>query len=187
MRIEVRPADWDGFVAVMGEKGGCGGCWCMLWRLSRREMEAGKGAPNRAAMQGLFETGPAPGLIAWRGAEAVGWIQVDRRDAFARLATSRVLKPVDDRPVWSVACFLVTKHWRRTGVSRALLEAACALAQSRGAEVLEGYPIDTPNPKYVPAYAWTGFLGTFRDAGFEEVARHSPTRPIMRRILSQPA
>jgi len=26
----------------MGGKGGCGGCWCMLWRRTAKEMEAGK-------------------------------------------------------------------------------------------------------------------------------------------------
>ncbi|MEM7746360.1 MAG: GNAT family N-acetyltransferase [Pseudomonadota bacterium] len=184
--VDVRIADWAGFEAVMGEKGGCGGCWCMLWRLTRREMDAGMGAHNRAAMKTIFEAGPPPGLIAYDGSRPIGWIQIDARSAFPRLGTSRVLKPVDDEVVWSVSCFLVDKAYRRKGVSRALLEGACDLARDRGAEWLEGYPIDTPKTSYPPVYAFTGFLGTFRDAGFQEIARRSATRPVMRRRLSAP-
>lgn len=184
MALEIRAADWDAFEAVMGEKGGCGGCWCMLWRRSKAEFDASMGAPNRAAMHAVFRAGPPPGVVALVDGRPIGWLQIDRRDAFPRLAASRVLKPVDNRPVWSVACFLVDKAHRRSGVSRALLEGACELARDRGAECVEGYPIDTPKTSYTPLFAWTGFASAFRAAGFTEVARRSPTRPIMRRELA---
>jgi GNAT superfamily N-acetyltransferase len=184
MNLEIRPADWEGFAAVMGERGGCGGCWCMLWRRTKAEMEAGKGAGNRAAMAEIFASGQVPGLVAWQDGVAVGWIQVDRRAAFPRLAHARVLRPVDAEPVWSVTCFLVDRTVRRQGVSVALLEAACAFARDRGATIIEGYPVETPSTRYPPVYAWTGFVAAFRAAGFEEVARRSPTRPIMRRQLA---
>ncbi|MET1411261.1 GNAT family N-acetyltransferase [Roseibium sp. HPY-6] len=183
MSFDIRPATWAHFEAVMGEKGGCGGCWCMLWRRSAQEMEAGKGAGNREAMRDLFASGEVPGLVALSDDRAVGWIQIDRRSAFPRLATSRILKPVDDRDVWSVSCFFIDKGFRRQGLSVALLNAATDWAQSKGASLIEGYPIDTPKEKYPPVYAWTGFLDTFKRAGFSEVARRSPTRPIMRKHL----
>lgn len=183
MSFDIRPADWEGFSAVMGDKGGCGGCWCMLWRLPRKEMEAGMGASNREAMRRIFDSGHIPGLVAYRQDEAVGWIQIDRRMAFPRLAKSRILKPVDDAEVWSVSCFLVDKRVRRQGLSVALLRAACDFACERGARILEGYPIDSPKPKYPAVYAWTGFAQAYREAGFTEVARRSETRPIMRRVL----
>ena len=63
--VEIRAATWHGFTQVMGERGGCGGCWCMLWRLSKRQMEAGMGAANRAAMKAIFDAGDAPGLMAF--------------------------------------------------------------------------------------------------------------------------
>lgn len=155
----------------------------MLWRLSKAEMDQGMGAGNRQAMRRLFAAGHVPGLVAWHDGEAVGWIQLDRRNAFPRLAASRVLKPVDDQPVWSVSCFLVDKSFRRQGLSQQLLTAACSFARAEGARILEGYPIDTPKDKYPPVYAWTGFVGAYRAAGFTEVARRSATRPIMRRDL----
>ncbi len=184
MDFDIRPATWSTFETVMGEKGGCGGCWCMLWRLSKKEMDAGMGDGNRRAMKRLFDAGQVPGLVALSGDEAVGWVQIDERSAFPRLASSRVLKPVDDAPVWSVSCFLVDKRFRRQGLSVALLKAAADWAFDRGAAIVEGYPIDTPKAKYPPVYAWTGFAGTYREAGFEEVARRSPTRPIMRKGLA---
>jgi GNAT superfamily N-acetyltransferase len=183
MRFDIRPADWAGFEQVMGKNGGCGGCWCMLWRLTKQEMDVGMGEPNRLSMKALFDTGHVPGLIAWHDRRAVGWIQLDDRRAFARLETSRVLNSVDDAEVWSVSCFFVHKDVRRNGVSVALLKAACAFAADRGARVVEGYPIDTPRENYPPVYAWTGFAGTFRAAGFTEVVRRSETRPIMRMQL----
>ena len=183
MDYQIEPADWDGFQAVMGEKGGCGGCWCMLWRRSAAQMRADQGAGNRAAMKALFDTGHVPGIVARHDGQPVGWIQVDARSAFPRLAGSRILKPVDDRPVWSVACFLVDKAHRRSGLSRHLLDAAAGFARDRGAEILEGYPIDTDQDRYPPVYAWTGFMGAFLATGFTEVARRAPTRPIMRKGL----
>ncbi len=184
LEIDIRPATWAGFTAVMGENGGCGGCWCMLWRQSKAEMDAGMGAGNRAAMKAIFAGGEGPGLVAYHNTHAVGWIHVAPRSEFPRLDNSRVLKPIDDLPVWSVACFLVDKAYRRSGLSARLLNAGCDYARERGAAVIEGYPIDTPKKSYPGLYAWTGFLGTFREAGFREVARRSPTRPIMRRDLA---
>jgi len=181
--VEIRPATWATFEAVMGEKGGCGGCWCMLWRRSAKQMEAGKGEGNRQAMKAVFEAGHVPGLIATHDDQAVGWIQIDRRSAFLRLAGSRTLQPVDDKEVWSVSCFFIDKRFRRQGLSLDLLTAATVWARDHGASIIEGYPIDTPKDKYPPVYAWTGFLDTFKRAGFSEIARRSETRPIMRKQI----
>lgn len=184
LAFDIRPADWDGFTSVMGEKGGCGGCWCMLWRLPKKQMDAGMGDENRRRMKALFDDGHVPGLVAWHDNKAVGWIQIDQRSAFPRLDNSRVLKPVDDQPVWSVSCFLIDKRFRRKGLSAKLLQAACEFAGNRGAKIVEGYPIDTPKSSYPAVYAWVGFASTFQKVGFEEIARRSATRPIMRKVLT---
>ena len=94
-----------------------------------------------------------------------------------------MLKPLDQQPVWSISCFLVDKRFRKQGLSLKLLEAACDFARDRGATILEGYPVDSSKKSYPAVYAWTGFIGAFRDAGFEEAARRSETRPIMRKRL----
>ncbi|MEL7257186.1 MAG: GNAT family N-acetyltransferase [Pseudomonadota bacterium] len=144
------------------------------------------GELNKQAMKALFDQSHVPGLVARQNGRAVGWIQIDERKAFPRLETSRVLKPVDDTPVWSVSCFFIHKDARRDGLSVRLLRTACEFAASCGASAVEGYPIDTLKEKYPPVYAWTGFMGSFRAVGFEEVARRSETRPIMRKLVGTP-
>ena len=62
----LQPDSWADFCTLFGAKGACGGCWCMLWRRSGAEMEAGKGAGNRAAMADISAGGHVPGLVAWR-------------------------------------------------------------------------------------------------------------------------
>jgi GNAT superfamily N-acetyltransferase len=184
--ITVVPATadrWADFEELMGRRGGYGGCWCMLWRLSRPAFEAGTGDNNRKAMKALFESGAVPGLIAYDGDEPVGWCSVAPRSDLPRLKTSRVLKPVDDEPVWSVTCFLIKKTHRRRGLSVALLRGAENFVRQQGAKTLEGYPIEPTKGSYPVVYAWTGFANAFRKAGFKEIARRSETRPIMRRAL----
>jgi len=86
--------------------------------------------------------------------------------------------------VWSVVCFFVAKHFRRRGLTTKLLDAAAAYARKHGARIIEGYPVDPkPGTRSVDVFVWTGLASAFRNAGFEEVQRRSPTRPIMRRVL----
>lgn len=175
---------WLDLESLFGERGACGGCWCMTPRLPAREFEAGKGEGNRLALRALVRTGPPPGLLGYRAGRPVAWISIEPRERFPRLATSRVLAPVDERPVWSITCFFLSKEERGRGSSKLALEAAAAHARAAGAEILEGYPLDPEPGKEVPAaFAWTGFLSAFLAAGFVEVARRSPTRPIVRRSL----
>jgi GNAT superfamily N-acetyltransferase len=180
------PERWDDFVHLFGPRGACGGCWCMHWRLSRGDYERRKGAGNRDAMRRLVTRGaPAPGVLGYMAGEAVGWCAVAPRDAYPRLGRSRVLRPVDDEPVWSVVCLFVAPPHRRRGVSVALLGGAAAFAEANGAAIVEGYPVDAGHGEMPAVFAWTGTAAAFRAAGFEEVARRSPSRPIMRRRFAR--
>jgi len=172
---------WDDFVSLFGERGACGGCWCMLWRLPRKQFEAQKGEGNKFAMKAIVASGEVPGILSYGDTKAVGWCAVAPRNSYPALARSRILKPVDDRPCWSVACLFIEKTYRKMGVSTALLRAAAEYAGSCGARLLEGYPVEPKAEKNIPpAFAWTGIPKAFIHAGFKEVARRSPTRPIMR-------
>jgi GNAT superfamily N-acetyltransferase len=106
------------------------------------------------------------------------------RDVYVRLDRSRVLRPVDDTPVWSISCLFVEKARRARGVSVALLDAAARFAGKQGARVVEGYPVVPYTDRMPAAFAWTGTLSAFLAAGFTEVARRSRTRPIVRRSVS---
>ena len=174
---------WPDFEKLFGKRGACGGCWCMWWRLTRSEFERGKGEPNRRAMKRLVESGEVPGLLAYRGDEPVGWCSVAPREAYSSLLRSRILRPVDDRAVWSAVCFFVAGQHRRQGLTVELLQAACSHARKHGAGIVEGYPIEPRRGKLADAFAWVGLASAFERAGFVEVLRRSPTRPIMRRAL----
>lgn len=180
--IVFRPATktrWKDLEALFGPRGACAGCWCLYWRLPHAQFHAGKGAGNRRAFRRLVETGQEPGLLAYAGKQPIAWCALAPRSALPRLDRSRVLAPVDAAPVWSVPCFFVARPYRRRGLQARLLVAAAARARARGAAILEGYPVE-PDGATADAFAWTGLASAFREAGFKEVARRSPTRPIMR-------
>lgn len=189
-RIQVVPATgarWDDVATLFGPRGACAGCWCMYWRKTRSEYSRGSGSGNRASLRSLVKRGPAPGLLAYANGEPIGWCALAPREDYAALGRSRVLAPVDEKPVWSIPCFFIARAWRRKGVTVALLRAAAAYAAKQGATLLEGYPIDPKKGKVVDVFAWTGLVGAFEKAGFHEAARRSATRPIMRRRLRRRA
>ncbi len=179
--VSLDPNRWPDLVRLFGERGACGGCWCMWWRSPAADFEANKGEANRRAFHAIVESGLKPGILALVDGEPAGWCAVAPRADLPRLARSRILRPVDDQPVWSITCFFVARPFRRRGLSVRLLEAAVAHAAERGASVVEGYPVEPRTDSVPDAFAWYGLASAFRAAGFEEVARRSETRPIMRR------
>lgn len=174
------PETWKPFEALFGPRGACGGCWCMTWRLGKADFEKHKGEGNRRKMQSLVDARETIGVLAMNRDVPVGWCAVAPREKYVRLQKSRVLKPVDGNPVWSVSCFFIAKDYRKKGISVPLLKAAVDYARAHGADIIEGYPIE-PKDKTMPdVFAWTGILSTYLKAGFVEVKRHSPARPIVR-------
>jgi len=153
----------------------------MAWRLPRREYDAGKGARNKAALRRLTGQPVPPGIIGYHAGEPIAWCAVAPRAEYPALARSRVLRPVDDRPVWSVSCLFVRKDHRRSGAASAMLRAAARFAARHGARIVEGYPVIPTSGRAPDVFLWTGPLAAFQRAGFSEVVRYSPVRPIVRR------
>ena len=183
LNLEVHPVTqkkWSDFETLFGAKGACGGCWCMLWRLTRKEFEQQKGEANRQAMQTIVESGERPGLLAYSEKQPVAWCSVAPRKNFPALERSRVLKKIDDEPVWSISCFFIHKNFRKQGLSVRILEAAVDYVKKQGGKIVEGYPVEPKKGKTADVFAWTGLTSFFKNAGFVECARRSETRPIMR-------
>ena len=128
--------------------------------------------------------GNVPGILAYADGQPVGWCAIGPSEAYPRLANSRTLKPVDARAVWSITCFFVARPFRRRGLTVELLKAAVEFARRGGARIVEGYPVE-PHEEQSDAFVYTGLASAFRKAGFKEVLRRSPTRPIVRRIIKQ--
>jgi GNAT superfamily N-acetyltransferase len=178
------PSRWDDLVELFGERGAYGGCWCMFFRIPQSEFNEGarnRGRGNRRAFKELVDKRRVPGLLAYVDGRPVGWCSVAPRSRFGRVERSPTTKPVDDEDgVWSIVCFYMDRRHRGRGVGSALLSAAVEHARKKGARIVEGYPIDSSVRKVPNSEAYYGLLSMFEAAGFEEVARRSPSRPLMR-------
>jgi len=58
-------------------------------------------------------------------------------------------------------------------------------AKKKGAKIVEAYPQEPKKGKWPDAFIWTGHVSAFKKAGFVEVRRGSPTRPIMRYFIEK--
>lgn len=187
--LEIRPLTrerWGDFERLFGPKGAYAGCWCMWWRVTRKEFERNQGEGNRRAMKRLVDGGNVPGVLAYRGGEPVAWCSVAPRETHASLERSTVLKRLDDRPVWSIVCFFVAKGERGRGLAVRVLKGAVDYARSRGARIVEAYPTAPRGKELPPVSSFMGVPSLYEKAGFRECARPSNARVIMRRHLRPP-
>ena len=184
LRIEpASPQRLDDIAAVMSDCGDASHCWCAFWSRPRADVRSGWGEGNkRWFMRRVRTAAHPPGVLAYVDGEPAGWCAVAPRSDHLRLANSRNLAPVDELPVWSITCFVVAKRFRRQGLMRALVDGAVAFAAQQGAKCVEAYPLDAPR-KLNSGELFVGRLSAFEAAGFREVMRRSPTRPIVRRYL----
>jgi ribosomal protein S18 acetylase RimI-like enzyme len=190
-KLSVRPLTperWPDLEVIFNARG-CSvarACWCMYYRRSGAGAQSAahmaRARANKAELKALVDAGRPPGLIGYRGKRPVGWVSLGPREDYARLARSPVMKPVDDRPVWSVICFVVPPQYRGQGVAQALLDGAIEYARRRGARLIEAYPVDRPGRSHDDSM-WFGAKSMYDKAGFSEVARRKPQRPVMRRKL----
>lgn len=147
--------------------------------------QGARGARNKRALHSLVTRGRVPGLLAYENDRVVGWVSIAPREEYLRLERSQVMKPVDDKPVWSVVCFYVDPRARGKGITEALLKGAVDFARKKGARLVEGYPVDKGERSH-DDFMWFGAKRIFDRAGFTEVARRKPTRPVMRKALRDP-
>jgi len=172
------PERWTDLEAVFGARS-CSvarGCWCMYYRKSGAGL--GVAENNRRELKAMVDAGEVPGFIGYRDGVPVGWISFGPREQFAKLRRSPVMRPVDDLPVWSIVCFVVPAPYRGQGMARALLDGAIKFAARHGA-TLEAYPVDK-SQRTSDDSMWFGAKSMYDDAGFKEVARRKPTRPVVR-------
>lgn len=142
----------------------------------------GVGEQNRHSMKALVDRDIVPGLIGYEDGVPVAWVSLGPREDYAKLRRSPVMKPVDDRPVWSIVCFFVDRKVRGRGLSERMLRAAVDYARSNGARLLEAYPVDKAQRSH-PDFMFFGAKSMYDRVGFREVARRTPTRPVVRKTL----
>jgi ribosomal protein S18 acetylase RimI-like enzyme len=183
--LPLTPQRWPDFEALFNAKG-CSvarGCWCMYYRRSGSRGALPRGMThaqaNRSDLKCLVDAGNSPGLIGYRGKVPVGWVALGPREEYAKLQRSPVMKAIDDESVWSIVCFVVPSEHRGQGVARALLNGAIAYARKKKARLLEADPVDKPG-RASDDSMWFGAKSMYDDAGFAEVARRKPQRPMVR-------
>ena len=176
------PDRWDDLRALLAEEGSC---WCMYYRLRAREFTASRSADRRLALKALVDAGQAPGLLAYDGAVAVGWVSLAPREQYQRLANTRAMRAIDGQPVWSLVCYYVRRSYRGQGVSRALTHAALLWAADHGASIVEAYPTVAATGELVQRATWHYFAATLAEFGFVEVARPAPQRAVMRYYINR--
>jgi GNAT superfamily N-acetyltransferase len=183
----VTPDRFEDFADVVNRSRRPTHCWCLSHRLQQREIEELGQGSREQAMRRLCEREHPPGVVAYRDGGPVGWCNIGPRSEITRLARSRLIRPVDELPVWSIVCVVVRSGHRRQGVTGQLLEGAVDYAASRGAPAVEAHPVDPPDRMDTTM----GFVGTrsmFERAGFrvvgvtDAVAAGLP-RLVMRRDL----
>lgn len=178
--------NWNKFVKLFGDKGACGNCWCMYYRLGRTDFEEGKvDEGNKQAMKEIVWKGKPAGLLGLLEGQAIAWCAFAPREDFIKLEKSRVHKRIDDKAVWSIPCFFIDKNFRRSGVSVALLKGTIKYARENGIKIIEAYPTIPTQDKIPASFAWIGLYKSFERAGFEVVDRKSKNRPMVRYYIDE--
>lgn len=184
--LEVRPAvgRFGDFKTVLGiSSETIDDCWCMSYRDARLK------TPERVAfMKKECSAEPGPGVLLYVDGEPAAWCSIAPRETYRRLLHSRTIPILDDLPAWIAVCFRVRAGYRKRGLMHPLLEGAVEHAREHGAEVVEGYPIDTGGERVDVISGYVGTVGLFEAAGFElasPTTAHSGGRDrvIMRKYL----
>ena len=173
--------NWGHFVELFGNKGACGNCWCMYYRLSKTDFVEGKPDDgNKNAMKEIVWNNRPAGILGFYEGLPIAWCAFAPREDFMKLEKSRVHKRIDDMSVWSIPCFFIDKKFRRLGVSVALLKGVISYAGKNGIKIIEAYPTIPTQDKLPDSFAWIGLYKSFERAGFEIVDRTSKNRPMVR-------
>ena len=167
---EVTHDNWRDFEGLFECRGGPKACWCMVWRATPVEAKQTDSLTRKAAMKARITAGTTVGLLGYLNKEPVAWCSVAPRSTYRRL----VEHGGDDEGVWSIACFFVVRRLRGQDLSQRIIAAAVEFARSRGASIVEAYPVDPSSP----SYRFMGFVSMFEAAGFREVGRAGSRRHV---------
>lgn len=191
MSVDIQPLTpdlWPAFEDLFGKQGACYGCWCTYFRLPPAARKANDSRQKKAIIRERIERGPPPGLLAFEGEQAVGWMQIGpRADVPEWNNAGRGSAPVDpshasDPTAWAISCFFLRTRARGKGLTHRLVGAGLAYARENGARFVEACPMDlSKDSRSVGLYV--GSTRVFEKAGFARLAERKAGRPLMRYVL----
>jgi len=177
------PSRWADVEDLFGpEKGANSGCWCMWPRLTGADFKTMGKDKRKKAFKSCVAAGPVPGLLLYEKGQAIGWVAVSPRAEvirFEKAKTSALEPGKDSETHYAITCFYVRTGHRKRGLMTDLAKAAIDYAKKKKATAIDVCPIDTAKP-LMWGEGFVGIVSVFRELGFEEVARRSPRRPLMR-------
>jgi GNAT superfamily N-acetyltransferase len=180
--VPATPDRWYDIALLLGGDGEVG-CWCQPWRGSVAGPGRAPKGGRPAALRAELELPVPPGFMAYVRDEAAGWCGVAVRAEAPRLARSRTIPAIDDRPVWAIGCFRIRVGYRRRGIARALLEGVVRAAREAGAPGVEAYPIDPAGRRVDEGFAFVGIASMFDLAGFRRVVETGARSAGLPRLL----
>jgi GNAT superfamily N-acetyltransferase len=156
-------------------------CYCLFYHFEGDDWETRTGEQNRTDKAALISQGRAKGLLAYVQGRPVAWCNAGPKRTLPRIANDEDLRSEDDETVGSIVCFVVAAPYRRQGVARRLLEAACDYLKRLGMTVAEAYP---PKDAASDARSYHGPLAMYLDAGFEAIGEAGHGYQVVRRSLA---
>jgi hypothetical protein len=182
-RLSIEPltlASWKKFETLFGrEQGGNGGCWCMWWRLNRKEWQGLSKDRRRRTFKKIVAEKLPTGVILQDQGEPVGWCAVAPHALLPTFYRSRISYPIDSRPAWCISCFFVRAGHRRKGHMHNLVKGAIWFAKKNGAVALDAFPQEMEKrASYVDTFV--GVSSVFEKCGFKKIASRGQFRSAMR-------
>lgn len=183
----VTPDRFDDLADVINPNRRATHCWCLSHRVGAKQIDELGGGSREQAMRTLCEREVPPGVVTYADGTPVGWCNIGARSDIPRLVQSKLIRPVDDVPVWSIVCAVVRSGHRRQGVTQQLIEGAVQWARSQGAPAVEAHPVD-PDGRMDLTMAFVGTRAMYERAGFEVIGQTDAVaskmpRLVMRRTL----
>ena len=169
---------------------GVGACQCMhnhrprpLPESKRLHSKVQRAARNRREKRALVKKGCAHGILVYLDGEPIGWCQYGPKDELPRIENRpgyHMLVPGQEgKGLWRIACFVVDKRYRRSGVASTALKAALDAIRRKGGGLVEAYPI----ARWGANNAYFGTVSMFQKVGFETVAPFGKNNLLMRRNI----
>jgi len=189
MTVEIRPlspALVDDYLAffdrdAFADNPEWAACYCrfFLWDGDRTGWEAAEAPANRAAVAELIRRGVQQGLLAYGDGVPVGWCQAMEPRYLSSLGLWLERDAAAD--TGAITCFTIAAPWRRRGVARALLAAACDRFAAAGLTWAEAYPRRGGDGT---ADNYPGPLSLYLAAGFTVEADLPANRHLVRKRLA---